>query len=82
MRDARIGDGLNLQKKTFAFDVLRCPKCQGRMKLIAMVTGPASVARYVKIVDEATQPPPRAPPRGPPYWSSTVLRRLELGDVA
>lgn len=65
-----------------AFGVLRCPKCNGRMKLLAMVTDPTSVRRYVKSVDEAVEPPARAPPRGPPYWQSTVLRRLELGDVA
>jgi hypothetical protein len=71
-----------LLKRTFAFDVLRCLECNGRMKLLAIVTDPASVARYVKSVDEVTKPPTRAPPRGPPYWKSTVLRRLELGDVA
>ncbi len=71
-----------LLKRTFAFDVLRCHQCSGRMKLLSMVTDPTSVARYVKSVDEATEPPARAPPRGPPFWKSTVLRRLELGDVA
>ena len=79
------------QKRTFSFDVLRCPSCNGRMKLRAMVTDPISAKRYVKSIDEAAEPPAQrasrsskegAPPRGPPYWRSTVLRRLELGDVA
>ncbi len=72
LRGSRSASWAELLKKTFAFDVLRCPKCNGRMKALAMVTDPTSVARYVKSVDEATQPPARrasrsskegAPPR-------------------
>ena len=33
--------------RTFAVDVLACPKCHGRMRLLAMVQDPANVARYV-----------------------------------
>src|SRR5262249_58201273 len=35
-----------LLARTFAVDVLACPTCQGRMKLLALVKGPASIARY------------------------------------
>jgi len=31
--------------RTFAVDVLACPSCQGRMKLLALVKGRASIAR-------------------------------------
>jgi hypothetical protein len=34
-----------LLARTFGVDVLACPKCQGRLKLMAMVTDPASIAR-------------------------------------
>ncbi|AUX27516.1 uncharacterized protein SOCEGT47_081070 [Sorangium cellulosum] len=27
-------------RRTFAIDVLACPTCDGRMKLVAMITGP------------------------------------------
>jgi hypothetical protein len=35
-----------LLKRTFDFDVLCCPSCGGRMKLLAMVTDEKSIARY------------------------------------
>jgi len=55
-----------------AVDVLACPTCQGRMKLLVLVKGPASIARYLATVGEATEVPQRSPGRGPPYWKSRV----------
>jgi hypothetical protein len=69
-----------LLARTFAVDVLACPRCQGRMKLLAMVTDPASIARYLAAVGEASEVPRRSPSRGPPYWKSRVLRRQALGE--
>ncbi len=69
-----------LLARTFAVDVFACPRCQGRMKLLAMVTDPASIARYLAAVGEATEVPRRSPSRGPPYWKSRVLRRQACGD--
>ena len=69
-----------LLARTFAVDVLACPTCQGRMKLLALVKGPASIARYLAAVGEATEVPRRSPTRGPPYWKSRVLRLKVLGD--
>jgi hypothetical protein len=66
---------------TFAVDVLACPECHGRMRLLAMVEDPANVARTLAAVGEATEVPPRSPGRGPPYWRSCVLRRQALGEV-
>jgi hypothetical protein len=50
------------------------------MKLLAMVTDPASIARYLAAVGEAAEVPRRSGSRGPPYWKSRVLRRQALGD--
>ena len=69
-----------LLARTFAVDVLACPSCQGRMKLLAMVKEPASIVRYLARTGEPTEVPSRSPGRGPPYWKSRVLRRLVLGD--
>jgi hypothetical protein len=69
-----------LLARTFAVDVLACPKCHGRMRLLAMVEDPADVTRYLAAVGEATEVPPRSPGRGPPYWKSRVLRRQALGE--
>ena len=69
-----------LLARTFAVDVLACPTCQGRMKLLALVKGPMSIARYLVTVGEATEVKQRSPGRGPPYWKSRVLRPQVLGD--
>lgn len=69
-----------LLARTFGVDVLACPKCQGRLKLLAMVTDPESIARSLAAVAEATEVPRRSENRGPPYWKSRVLRRQALGD--
>jgi hypothetical protein len=68
-----------LLARTFAVDVPGCPSCQGRMKLLGLVKGPASIARYLATVGEATEVPQRSPGRGPPYWKSRVLRRQLVG---
>jgi hypothetical protein len=65
-----------LLARTFAVDVLACPRCEGHMKLLALAD-PASIARYLAAVGEATEMPPN---RGPPDWKSRVLRRQALGD--
>ena len=70
----------HLLARTFAVDVLVCPRCQGRMKLLAIVKDSASIARYLSTAGEPTEVPRRSPKRGPPYWKSRVLRRLALGD--
>ncbi len=56
-----------LLARTFAVDVLECPKCKGRMKLIALVKKPDSVARFLAGIGEPSCVPGRSPPRGPPY---------------
>jgi hypothetical protein len=62
-------------------DVLSCPTCQGRMRLLAMVTDPKSIRRYLAKVGEPTEPPARSPSRGPPFWKSVVLRQKMLGGA-
>jgi hypothetical protein len=48
------------------------------MKLLAMITEPASVRRYLHSVGESTDLPARSPTRGPPFWKSVVLRHRLL----
>ncbi len=69
-----------LLARTFAVDVLVCPRCEGRMTLLALVKNPAIISRTLATVGEATEVPRRSPGRGPPYWKSRVLRRQVLGD--
>jgi hypothetical protein len=71
-----------LLRRTFGFDVLACPRCAGRMRLLAMVTEPKSVSRYLRALGEPNDAPTRTPARGPPYWQSRVLRRASGDDEA
>jgi len=50
------------------------------MRLLAMVEEPASVARFLAPMGEATEVARRSPGRGPPYWNSRVLRRQALDE--
>jgi hypothetical protein len=52
-----------LLKRTFGFDVLASPRCEGRMRLLAMVTEPKSIARYLRGLGEPTEAP-RSTSRG------------------
>jgi hypothetical protein len=69
-----------LLKRCFGIDVLQCPTCKGRMKLLAMVTEPKSIRRLLRHLGEPTEPPAREPARGPPFWKSRVLRRAAHHD--
>ena len=71
-----------LLERTYGVDVLTCPSCQGRMRLIALARNPAGIARYLTAAGELTEVPRRSPDRGPPYWKSQVLRRHALGRDA
>src|SRR5262249_45618216 len=77
-RTGRYRPWAELLKRTFGLDVLECPTCHGRMKLLAMVTEPQSVRRYLVRIGEPTDVPGRSPSRGPPFWKSVVLRHRLL----
>jgi hypothetical protein len=45
------------------------------MRLMALITEPQSVARFLRHRGEPTEPRARAPPREPPYFKTLVRRR-------
>ena len=49
-----------LLQKVFALDVLDCPKCFGRMKLIAFITGQGVARHILEHLDLPTMGPPTA----------------------
>ena len=51
-----------LLARVFAPDLSACPACGGRLRIIAALTDPASIRRYLVGVGL----PPKAPPRAPP----------------
>jgi len=62
--------GPSSSRAPFAVDLLPCPRCQGRLKLLAMVKEPASIARHLAAEGEPTEVPRRSPGRG--SWVGTM----------
>jgi hypothetical protein len=79
-RRCRYRPWAELMLRTFSVDVLCCPRCNGRLRLVALMTEPKEICRYLRALGEPTKAPERSPARGPPYWSSRALRRRS-GDV-
>ena len=50
-----------MAKGLFALDVIVCPACSGRLRLIVALTDPASVRRYLQDVGLPTEPQPLIP---------------------
>jgi hypothetical protein len=50
----------------FAVDVTLCPTCAGRLGLVAVLSDPASIRRYLSGVGLAAEPPAMAAARPPP----------------
>ena len=49
----------------FEIDVLACPRCGGRLRLIATVEDPREIRKVLDAVALATEPVDRAPPPSP-----------------
>lgn len=47
-------------------DALKCPRCGGRMRILAAITEPAVIRHILEHLGLPTEPPSLSPPRGPP----------------
>jgi hypothetical protein len=64
---ARRLDWATRLMRVFAIDILECPKCQGRMRVLAFITEPETVERILSHLHLPTTPPSAS--RGPlPAW--------------
>ena len=48
---------------------LLCPKCGGKMRIIAFITEGTAIREILAHLDEPTSPPRLMPARGPPLWA-------------
>lgn len=71
-----------LLKRVFLVDVLECPKCKGRMKILAAVTAPASVRRVLENLCLPTEAPHLRPARPPPQTEFSDERAQSDGFCA
>jgi hypothetical protein len=56
----------DLMRRTFGFDVLACPRCGGRLRLIALIEQAAAIERILRHLGLAAQIPAPCPARAPP----------------
>jgi hypothetical protein len=54
--------------RTFGFDVLACPRCGGRLRLIALIKEAAVIGRILRHLGVPTEMP--APRPAAPRWRS------------
>jgi hypothetical protein len=55
-----------LLARVFKYDVETCPKCHGKMRIVAAVISPASAARYLDGTGHDSRIAQLAPARPPP----------------
>ena len=55
--------GRPLLARVFAAEFSGCPACGGGLRIVAVLTDPASVRTYLEGVGLPAVPPPRAPPQ-------------------
>jgi hypothetical protein len=58
-------------QRTFGFDVLLCPRCGGRLRLIALIEEAAVIGRILRHVGVPTEIPAPRPARAPPRAAAT-----------
>jgi hypothetical protein len=56
----------SLMQRTFGFDVLACPRCGGRLRLIALIEEAAVIGRILRHLGVPTEIPAPRPARAPP----------------
>ena len=65
-RRARGERWASLMQRTFGFDVLACPRCGGRLRLIALIEEAALIGRILRHLGVPTEIPAPRPARAPP----------------
>ena len=71
-----------LLKRVFMTDALTCPKCQGRMKILAAVTKPEAIRKILDPLEIPSEAPSRASARPPPQTELSGKHGLAEVDYA
>ncbi len=61
----------DLLRRVFKLDILECPKCGERCKVLAVLTDPFVVSKFLEAVGESSETP--TPVRGPPLDEESQL---------
>jgi hypothetical protein len=71
-----------LLKRVFMTDALKCPKCQGRMKILAAITRPEAIRKILNHLGIASEAPRRTGARPPPQAELSGTSDLAEVDYA
>ena len=71
----------DLLRRVFAFDVLACPDCGGRLRLVATIEARAVVEQILTHLELPTEPPRPSPARTP-EWLPGVRTAADHEDHA
>ena len=66
-RPGRYLSWAELLKRVYEFDVLVCPACGGRMRVLATLTEETSIASFLRGIGVSSEVPRFAPARSPPH---------------
>ncbi len=66
-RRARGRRWAELMRRTFGFDVLACPRCRGRLHLIALIDQAPIIQRILRHLGRPSEIPTPAPAGAPPF---------------
>ncbi len=61
-----------LMRRTFGFEVLACPRCGGRLRLVALIEEASVVQRILRHLGLPTEVPEARPARAPPGRLETL----------
>ncbi len=57
-----------LMRRVFAVDVLECPACRGRMRILAAIHDPDAVREILESLGLPSRPPPNLPVQQAPDY--------------
>jgi Putative transposase len=77
-RENRGSEWAELMRRTFGYDVLACPRCGGRLRLIALIEQTLVIQRILRHLGLQTDLPPPAPARAPPAVETARCGDWEL----
>ena len=66
-----------LMRRTFGFDVLACPRCGGRLRLIALIEHASVIQRIVRHLGLPAEIPEPRPARAPPLPLAARARHVD-----
>ena len=80
--DGRGSEWAALMARTFGLDVLACPRCGGRLRLVALIEQAAVIRRILGHLRLPIEIPPPRPARAPPHDPGRPGRADRVGDPA